>query len=60
VLLAVYAGVVPRLQAAVPLASALRLGDALPSSLLLGLVAGGAAVGLVGSAMAVFRTLRRS
>jgi cell division transport system permease protein len=59
-LLGVYAGVVPRLQAAVPLASALRLGDTLPSGLLLGLLAGGAAVGLLGSAMAVVRTLRRS
>jgi len=60
VLLAVHAGVVPRLQAALPLASALRLGDTLPSGLLLGLVAGGAAVGLLGSALAVVRTLRRS
>ncbi len=59
-LLGVYAGVVPRLQAAVPLASALRLGDTLPSELLLGLLAGGSAVGLLGSAMAVVRTLRRS
>lgn len=59
-LLAVYAGLVPRLQAAVPLASALRLGDTLPSGLLLGLLGGGAAVGLLGSAMAVVRTLRRS
>ncbi len=59
-LLAVYAGVVPRLQATVPLASALRLGDTLPSGLLLGLLGGGAAVGLLGSAMAVVRTLRRS
>ena len=59
-LLAVYAGVVPRLQAAVPLATALRLGDTLPSGLLLGLLAGGAAVGLLGSALAVVRTLRRS
>jgi cell division transport system permease protein len=59
-LLGVYAGLVPRLQAAVPLASALRLGDTLPSELLLGLLAGGSAVGLLGSAMAVVRTLRRS
>ena len=59
-LLAVYAGVVPRLQAAVPLATALRLGDTLPSALLLGLLAGGATVGLLGSAMAVVRTLKRS
>ncbi len=59
-LLAVYAGVVPRLQATVPLASALRLGDTLPSGLLLGLLGGGAAVVLLGSAMAVVRTLRRS
>jgi len=59
-LLGVHAGLVPRLQVAVPLASVLRLGDTLPSGLLLGLVLGGAAVGLLGSAMAVVRTLRRS
>ncbi len=58
-LLALHASVVPRLQAAVPLASALRLEDTLPSELLLGLLAGGAVVGLLGSAMAVVRTLRR-
>ncbi len=59
-LLTLYAALVPRLQAAVPLASALRLGDTLPSGLLLGLLAGGAAVGLLGSALAVVRTLRRA
>jgi cell division transport system permease protein len=59
-LLAVHAGVVPRLQSEVPLASALRLADTLPAQLLVGLLASGAAVGLLGSAMAVVRTLRRT
>jgi cell division transport system permease protein len=51
---------VPRLQSEVPLASALRLADTLPAQLLLGLLAGGAVVGLLGSALAVVRTLRRT
>ncbi len=58
-LLAAYALVVPRLQGAVRVATALRLSDTLPGPLLLGLLAGGAAVGLLGSALAVVRSLRR-
>lgn len=58
-LVAVHAALAPRLRAAVEAARALRLGDVLPPSLLLGLVAGGAAVGLLGSALSVARTLRR-
>jgi cell division transport system permease protein len=58
-LLGAHAVLVARLQAVLPFAAALRLGDTLPTPLLLGLVAGGAAVGLLGSALAVLRTLRR-
>jgi cell division transport system permease protein len=58
-LLAVHALLVPRLQGAVRIASALRLSDTLPGPLLLGLLGGGAAVGLLGSALAVVRSLRR-
>jgi cell division transport system permease protein len=58
-LLAVHALLVPRLQGAMRIASALRLSDTLPGPLLLGLLAGGAAVGLLGSALAVVRSLRR-
>jgi cell division transport system permease protein len=50
---------VPRLKAAVALAGALALRDTLPPSLVLGLVGGGALVGLLGSALSVARTLRR-
>ena len=59
-LLGAHGILVPRLRESVPLAGALRLGDTLPPELLLGLLAGGAAVGLLGSALAVVRTLRRS
>ena len=59
-LLGAHAALVPRLQESVPLAGALRLSDTLPPALLAGLLAGGAAVGLLGSALAVVRTLRRS
>jgi cell division transport system permease protein len=55
-----HALLVARLQATIPFAGALRLSDTLPSSLLLGLLGGGAAVGLLGSALAVVRTLRRA
>jgi cell division transport system permease protein len=48
----------PRLQAAVGVAGALRLSDTLPPALLAGLLAGGAAMGLLGSALAVMRSLR--
>jgi cell division transport system permease protein len=50
---------VPRLQAAVALASGLALRDTLPPALVLGLVGGGALVGLLASALSVARTLRR-
>jgi cell division transport system permease protein len=58
-LLGAHALLVARLQASVPFASALKLADTLPPPLLGGLLAGGAAVGLLGSALAVVRTLRR-
>jgi len=58
-LLAVHAAIVPRLRAAVAVASGLRLADTLPVPLLVGLVLGGGAVGLLGSALSVARTLRR-
>lgn len=51
--------VVPRLAAALTFAEGLRLGDTLPPPLLAGLVLGGGAVGLLGSALSVARTLRR-
>jgi cell division transport system permease protein len=60
VLLALHAAVAPRLAAAVRLAGGLRLADTLPWPLLAGLVAGGAAVGLAGSALSVLRYLRRT
>ncbi len=59
-LLGGHALLVARLQAAIPFAAALRRSDTLPAPLLLGLLAGGAAVGLLGSALAVVRTLRRA
>lgn len=58
-LLGAHALLVPRLQAAVRAAGALRLADTLPPALLLALAVGGAAVGFLGSALAVARTLRR-
>ncbi len=58
-LLVAHAAVVPRLRAAIALADGLRLADTLPPPLLLGLVLGGGAVGLLGSALSVARTLRR-
>ena len=58
-LLAVHAAIVPRLRATVALAGGLRLADTLPPQLLVGLVLGGGAVGLLGSALSVARTLRR-
>jgi cell division transport system permease protein len=54
-----HALVVPRLGAALAVAGTLRLSDTLPAPLLAGLVLGGGAVGLLGSALAVGRTLRR-
>jgi cell division transport system permease protein len=58
-LLAAHAAVMPRLRAAIALADGLRLADTLPPPLLLALVAGGGAIGLLGSARSVARTLRR-
>jgi cell division transport system permease protein len=58
-LLAAHGAVVPRLRAAVQAAEGLTLADTLPPPLILGLVLGGAAVGLLGSALSVARTLRR-
>jgi cell division transport system permease protein len=58
-LLALHGVLVPRLQAAVKIAEAIRLADTLPPQLLGGLVLGGAGVGLLGSALSVIRTLRR-
>jgi cell division transport system permease protein len=54
-----HALVVPRLGAALAVAGTLRLSDTLPAPLLAGLVLGGGAVGLLGSALSVARTLRR-
>jgi cell division transport system permease protein len=58
-LLAAHAAIVPRLRAAIAIADGLRLADTLPPPLLVGLVLGGGAVGLLGSALSVARTLRR-
>jgi cell division transport system permease protein len=58
-LLAAHALVVPRLRAVAALADGLRLSDTLPLPLLVALVLGGGAVGLLGSALSVARTLRR-
>jgi cell division transport system permease protein len=55
----VHAAVIPRLRTAVAIAERLRLADTLPPALLVALVAGGGAVGLLGSALSVARTLRR-
>jgi cell division transport system permease protein len=57
-LLGTYAVLAPRLRAAVAVAGGLRLADTLPPALLAALVLGGGAVGLLGSALAVLRTLR--
>jgi cell division transport system permease protein len=59
-LLALHALLVPRLAAAVGIAGGLRLGDTLPPPLVLALVLGGGAIGLLGSALSVARTLRRA
>jgi cell division transport system permease protein len=58
-LLAAHGLVVPRLRAAAAIADGLRLSDTLPVPLLVALVVGGGAVGLLGSALSVARTLRR-
>jgi cell division transport system permease protein len=49
----------PRLQEALPIAARLARADLLPAPLLAWLVAGGAALGLVASALALRRFLRR-
>jgi cell division transport system permease protein len=59
-LLGAHALLVPRLAAALRAAQAIRLADTLPPALLLGLLGAGAAVGLLGSALAVVRSLRRA
>jgi cell division transport system permease protein len=58
-LLGLHLLLVPRLRHAVALAGSLTLKDTLPPPLVLGLVLGGALVGLLGSALSVTRTLRR-
>jgi cell division transport system permease protein len=58
-LLGLHGALVPRLEQAVPLAAGLTLADTLPPALLLALALGGGAVGLLGSALSVARTLRR-
>jgi cell division transport system permease protein len=59
-LLATHAAVVPRLRASIAIADGLRLADTLPAPLLAALVLAGGAVGLLGSALSVARTLRRA
>ncbi len=58
-LLGAHAALAPRLRAAVALASRLTRADLLPTSLLVGLLAGGAALGLLASTLSVARFLRR-
>jgi cell division transport system permease protein len=58
-LFGVHAAILPRIRAAVAVAADLRLADTLPPALLAALVAGGGAVGLLGSALSVARALRR-
>ncbi|HZZ85709.1 MAG TPA: permease-like cell division protein FtsX [Anaeromyxobacteraceae bacterium] len=58
-LLVLYAALAPRLHAAAPMVAHLTRADVLPLSLLAGLWGGGAALGLVASAVAVRRFLRR-
>ena len=58
-LLGAQAVLLPRLKAAVPLAERIARADVLPTSLLLGLLAGGAALGLVASSLSLLRFLRR-
>jgi cell division transport system permease protein len=54
-----HALLVPRLAAALAIAGQLRMTDTLPPPFLAGLVLAGGAVGLLGSALSVARTLRR-
>jgi cell division transport system permease protein len=59
-LVATHLGLAPRLAAATRLAEGLRLADTLPPPLLAALALGGGAVGLLASALAVARSLRRA
>jgi cell division transport system permease protein len=59
-LVGLHGAIVPRLQAAFPVAAGLTLADTLPPALLAALALGGGAVGLLGSALSVARTLRRT
>ncbi len=59
-LLALHAAVAPRLAALSGLAAPLARADLLPGALLLGLVLGGGAVGLLASGLALARHLRRA
>ncbi len=58
-LLGAQAALLPRLHAAVALAGRMTRADVLPTPLLLGLLAGGAALGLVASSLSLLRFLRR-
>jgi cell division transport system permease protein len=58
-LLGVHAAAAPRLRAAVKMAEGLTLRDTLPLPLLGALVAGGAAIGLLASTLAVLRFLKK-
>ena len=58
-LLVTHAAAAPRLRAAVKLAEGLTVRDTLPPGLVLALVGGGAAIGLLASALAVLRFLRK-
>jgi cell division transport system permease protein len=59
-LLVLHALLAPRLAAAVGLAAPLQRADVLPGSMVLTLLGGGAALGLVASALAVGRFLRKA
>ncbi len=59
-LLLAHAALAPRLRSAVALASGLTRADVLPTRLLVGLLAGGAALGLLASTLSVVRFLRRA
>jgi cell division transport system permease protein len=58
-LLGAQAALLPRLHATVALAGRIGRADVLPTPLLLGLLAGGAALGLVASSLSLLRFLRR-
>lgn len=58
-LVGLHGALVARLSASLPFAAGLTLADTLPPALLAALALGGGAVGLLGSALSVARTLRR-